>query len=283
MAGDEAKTSDETRVFTDGAASGNPGPGGWAAIILTPDDRVKEIAGGEPHTTNNRMELIAAREGLDSLGTDGGPIRVLTDSSYVVRGATAWVLGWRRNGWKTAAGQPVANQDLWEDVLGALARLERSRTVTWQLVAGHSGIPENERADILAVAYTRGETPDLFEGSRNDYLPLLERSTRRRRTLSATSPPGRSVTTRREPRSASASPERAHAGRASRRGKAPYSYLSLVDGVLARHWTWQACEARVRGRSNARFRKAMSAEDEAAIARTWGVDLRLVASDPTPP
>src|SRR5215467_7564002 len=108
---------DRTVAFTDGAASGNPGPGGWAAIVLSPDGRVRELGGGDPHTTNNRMELTGAIRAL-ALVEAAHPIAIYTDSTYVIRGIREWIWNWKRRGWKTAEGADVLNRDLWEALLG---------------------------------------------------------------------------------------------------------------------------------------------------------------------
>ncbi|WP_439574368.1 ribonuclease HI [Phreatobacter sp.] len=131
-------------IFTDGACSGNPGPGGWGAILRW-GDQVKELSGGEAVTTNNRMELMAAISALEALKR---PTRVdlHTDSQYVKNGILTWIHGWKRNGWKTADRKPVKNADLWE----RLDDLRDLHDVTWHWVKGHAGHPENERADELA-------------------------------------------------------------------------------------------------------------------------------------
>jgi ribonuclease HI len=131
-------------AFTDGACRGNPGPGGWG-VVLRAGDRVKELSGGEPATTNNRMELRAAIEALKALKR---PCRVdlYTDSVYLRSGITQWLPAWRARGWRTADGKPVKNRDLWE----ALAALAELHDVSWHWVKGHAGHPENERADELA-------------------------------------------------------------------------------------------------------------------------------------
>jgi ribonuclease HI len=131
-------------AFTDGACRGNPGPGGWG-VVLRAGEHVKELSGGEPATTNNRMELKAAIEALAALKQ---PCRVdlYTDSVYVRSGITEWLPAWRARGWKTADKKPVKNQDLWQALADAAARHE----VSWHWVKGHAGHPENERADELA-------------------------------------------------------------------------------------------------------------------------------------
>ena len=131
-------------IYTDGACEGNPGPGGFAAIIEEEGD-TRDVTGGEPRTTNNRMELKAVIAGLEALDATSR-VRIVTDSQYVAKGMTSWIHGWRRKGWKTASGTPVKNRELWEE-LDALAKRHR---VEWEWVRGHDGHPGNERADTLA-------------------------------------------------------------------------------------------------------------------------------------
>jgi ribonuclease HI len=133
-------------MFTDGACSGNPGPGGWGCLIRS-GRHVKELSGGAPNTTNNRMELQAPAEGLKAL-TRPCRVTIYSDSQYVVKGMTEWLAGWKRKGWKNAQGKPVENREYWE----ALAEAAKPHHVTWQWVKGHAGHPENERVDALAVA-----------------------------------------------------------------------------------------------------------------------------------
>lgn len=131
-------------IFTDGACSGNPGPGGWGALLRY-GDHEKELSGGEPQTTNNRMELMAAIQALESL-TRPVAVHLHTDSTYVRNGITTWVHAWQRNGWRTAAKAPVKNADLWRRLVAAIERHD----VQWFWVKGHNGHPDNERADALA-------------------------------------------------------------------------------------------------------------------------------------
>ena len=139
-------TSNESRVeiYTDGACKGNPGPGGWGAVLRFRGNE-KELYGGEKETTNNRMELMAAIRALETLTR---PCRVLltTDSQYVMKGITEWMANWKKRGWKTSSKQPVKNVDLWQRLDQALA----PHQVEWEWVRGHTGHPENERADQLA-------------------------------------------------------------------------------------------------------------------------------------
>lgn len=136
-------------LFTDGACSGNPGPGGWAALLRY-GERERELSGGEPATTNNRMELLAVIHGLEALKRPMR-VRIYTDSQYVMKGMTEWLAAWKRRGWKTADRQPVKNVDLWQRLEAAL----NPHQAEWEWVRGHSGHPENERVDVLARAAIR--------------------------------------------------------------------------------------------------------------------------------
>ena len=136
----------QVEIFTDGACKGNPGPGGWGAILRS-NGKERELSGGESPTTNNRMELMAAIEALKALKK---PCRVslTTDSNYVRDGITRWIYGWQRNGWRTSDKKPVKNAELWQALLEASA----PHRIEWHWVKGHAGHPENERADALACA-----------------------------------------------------------------------------------------------------------------------------------
>jgi len=138
-------THDQVDIYTDGACSGNPGPGGWG-VVMRWKGKDKELSGFEPDTTNNRMELMAAIRGLEALKRGVGLVRIHTDSTYVKDGITKWIFGWKRNGWKTAAKKPVKNQDLWQRLDESLA----SHDIEWHWIKGHSGHPENERCDEMA-------------------------------------------------------------------------------------------------------------------------------------
>jgi ribonuclease HI len=234
-------------AFADGAAKGNPGPGGWGAIVVTPAGEVTELAGGAAHTTNNRMELTAVIEALRYVRSVPGPVALHTDSTYVIRGIREWIHAWRRRGWKTAEGGEVMNRDLWEALATLVAeRADRGR-IAWHYVRGHTGVPGNERVDEIANAHALGRRPRLYRG------PLVRYEVAVLDLPDDTSVPTRPAGTR--PR-----------GRAAR----PHSYLSVVDGTVARHATWAECERRVKGRSGARFKKAMTPADEATILAAWG-------------
>jgi ribonuclease HI len=134
-------------IWTDGACSGNPGPGGWGAVLRW-NDHEKEMSGGEPATTNNRMELMGAISAIEAIKTPGAIIRLHTDSQYVKNGVTTWIHKWKKNGWKTSDKKPVANVDLWQRLEAAC----ESHNVEWRWVRGHNGDEMNERADVLARA-----------------------------------------------------------------------------------------------------------------------------------
>lgn len=242
-------------VFTDGAAKGNPGPAGWGYVLRLGDETVEEAGGGVARATNNQMEMTAALRALERCAGEAGRLTVLTDSSYLIQGITGWIRGWKRRGWKTASGGAVLNRELWEALDAAVGA--RAEAVDWVHVPGHAGVPGNERADAVASAFASGGVPDLYRGAAADYTVDLDR-----REPSAGAGAGRGASSSRSPRGSA---------RASSGGKA-FSYVSLVDGRLRRHRSWAECEAVVRGRSGARFRKAGSAEEERAIVRSWGRD-----------
>ena len=134
----------EVVIYTDGACSGNPGPGGWG-VVLRWNGTEKELHGGEPQTTNNRMELTAAIQALEALNRPSR-VQLHTDSTYLLNGITKWIAGWQRNGWRTSAKKPVKNEDLWRRLIEA----KNGHDVNWQWVKGHAGDEGNERADALA-------------------------------------------------------------------------------------------------------------------------------------
>lgn len=152
-------------IHTDGSSRGNPGPGGWGAILES-GDRVVEIGGREDHTTNNRMELTGAIKALEfapQLSNDN--CLIFTDSEYVMKGMTEWIEGWQKRGWKTAAKKPVLNQDLWQELLAASA----GKDIEWKYVAGHSGHALNDRCDVIATSFADGVDPNLYDGPKEGY------------------------------------------------------------------------------------------------------------------
>lgn len=236
-----------TIIFTDGSSRGNPGPGGWAALIMASgkEGKVIEIGGREENTTNNRMELTAALEALKLVEERKyeGPIEVRTDSAYVLQGVTLWAYGWEKNGWKTKEGEPVLNQDIWKELVPIAFRLKKLSQLTWVKVSGHAGIAGNERVDEIATMFADGTTPLLFSGSYTQYEKLFGNMI-----------DGSIVTT-------------SHKKKTSK-GIA-YSYVSVVDGVVETHKTWVACEKRVKGKKGVKFKKVFSPLEEAELIETW--------------
>ena len=150
-------------IYTDGASRGNPGPGGWSAIVLS-DKEVRELGGREDHTPNNRMELMAGIKALEFVSSDS-EIEVHTDSEYVMKGMTTWIHNWKKKNWRTAGKKPVMNQDLWE----RLSNLSEGKDIKWLHVRGHAGVPLNERADVIATEFADNMNPSLYHGPRDRY------------------------------------------------------------------------------------------------------------------
>lgn len=248
-------------IFSDGSSRGNPGPGGWGAIVMqklniTPSSIVKsatgqedqkeeiyvtELGGRENHTTNNRMELIGAIKALSSLGSSAfklDEIVVNTDSSYVINGITKWVYGWQKNGWKNSGKEDVVNKDLWQELIKA----SLGRKIKWNYVGGHSGIPGNERCDEIATSFADNSNMKLYKGKLSDYkIDLL-------------STKGSEIKLKKK---------------SSNKGKA-YSYVSFVNGVLNIDKTWVECEKRVKGvKGNVKYKKACSEEEEKEILKEF--------------
>lgn len=247
-------------IYTDGACTGNPGPGGWAAIVSMPDGSIHELGGGVKETTNNRMEMAATIRALGMLEPDASkPIVLYTDSSYVIKGITQWIFGWRSRGWKSADGKDVANRELWEELSRQVARLKPS-TIDWRYVRGHSGYPGNERCDEIAVSFAKNKPENLYVGPRDGYfidlseLPAPEAVPEQKKSAGAGSGGGTK-----------------YGSKGSSSG-GPSTYLSYHNGVLQRHTTWSECERRVKGQSGAKFKKAKSANEEREILIGWGLD-----------
>jgi ribonuclease HI len=152
-------------IYTDGSSRGNPGPGGWAAIVLD-EVRAVELGGAEEHTTNNRMELTGAISALEYVGALApDKIELHTDSEYVMKGITEWVSGWQKRGWRTASKKPVLNQDLWQKLILA----SDGKEIEWKYVAGHSGHEFNDRCDEIATSLADGVNITLYNGARASY------------------------------------------------------------------------------------------------------------------
>ncbi|MCM0604988.1 MAG: ribonuclease HI [Xanthomonadaceae bacterium] len=223
---------DKIIVFTDGAASGNPGPGGWGCILRS-GSTVTELGGGEAHTTNNRMELYALIAGLEKIPSDHAEdILVYSDSSYVLSGAEKNLSNWKKRDWKTMSGDPVKNQDLWKRLDEILQTLKNK--ITWNLVPGHEGVPGNERCDEIAVTFSKGGEADLYSGDAKKYK------------IDLTYTPSLG----------------------GKKSKNPW-YLSLVDGKLEKHITWCECENRVKGKRGVKFKKVASQYEEDKTLESW--------------
>lgn len=241
-----------TTIFTDGASRGNPGPGGWAFVAVYErggaERLVKEGGGAERVATNNQMELMAALRALEYVSTEKivGDIVVHSDSSYMINGITKWVVGWKKKGWITSTKTPVENRALWEGLDTVIAHLNASgMQVRWQYVGGHIGVKGNERCDVIATALATGKAvePALFQGQFSAY-PIAD-------VLDI---------------SHSVEQKKDKGADRSRSKAVAYSYVSAVNGVVQVHKTWKECEARVKGQSGARFKKALSAAEESIIS-----------------
>lgn len=231
-------------IYTDGACSGNPGSGGWGAIVALPEGEVLELGGKENPTTNNRMELMAAIRALEEVEERQEPVVLFTDSTYVIRGITQWIWGWRRNAWKNAEGGDVTNRELWERLSRAVSARKTGK-VEWRYIRGHTGNPGNERCDEIAVAFSKGKWVDLYRGPLVGY-PVAVHDFPPEVPLPEMKPKAEK--------------------------KAAHSYLSFVHGTVRRHRDWGSCERSVKGQSGAKFKKAASAQDEVSILKEWGLD-----------
>jgi len=231
-------------IFTDGSSRGNPGSGGWGSVVVElrgesglEAQKVTELGGGEKNTTNNRMEIMSAVEGLSRIAPDSR-VTVFTDSSYLVNGITKWVYGWQKNGWVTKTKESVMNKDLWMRLVEAV----KGKKIEWKRIAGHAGVLGNERCDHIATTFADGEKSDLFDGPFSDYdLPNILDVSHDEDKMS-------------EKRSSSS-----HS-----KAKA-YSYVSSVGGVIEVHHTWAECEKRVKGAKGARYKKSLNKDGEIKI------------------
>lgn len=232
---------DSILIFTDGAAKGNPGRGGFGVVILQ-DGLVLEKGGFKERTTNNEMELKAVVEALKEVTSKKVPVEIYTDSKYVVEGAKGWVFGWVKNNWQTMAKTDVLNKELWQELLPLLGRVE----IVWHKVPGHVGIIGNERADTIASTFAEKGEFKLYTGHYTEYgLDIKNTSYDEEKAQ-----------------------ERSDARK--RQALKAYSYVSMVDGVVQIHKTWAECEARVKGKKGARFKKSLDAADEQAIVEEFG-------------
>lgn len=232
---------DKITIFSDGAAKGNPGRGGFGAVISYPD-RIVEIGAHKTRTTNNEMELTAAVEALKVVAGTKEPVAIYTDSKYVVEGATGWVFGWLKNGWKTKADTDVVNKELWQELLPLLKKVN----IEWNKVPGHVGIVGNERADTIASDFAEHGTFNLYNGPKSGYEFNIEDT-----SFDKVKAKERSDARKRSAQKA-------------------FSYVSAVDGVVLIHQTWTECEKRVKGKKGVRFKKSLDAGNEREIVREFG-------------
>ncbi|KKW19154.1 MAG: ribonuclease HI [Candidatus Taylorbacteria bacterium RIFCSPHIGHO2_02_49_25] len=240
-------------IFTDGSSRGNPGPGGFGAIIIAPKNyeygsknyEVRELGGREEHTTNNRIELRAAIEALSFIHKskiiNPKSISIYSDSRYLINGITKWIHGWQKNGWKTKAKKDVENRDLWEK----LADVSKDKGIQWKYVGGHVGVAGNARCDEIATAFANGKSVKLYSGVLLNY---------RIKNILDISEDTEARGEKREAR--------------QRSSAKAYSYVSLVNGRVETHQTWAECEKRVKGKS-ARYKKTLTADEERQLVQEW--------------
>ncbi len=233
--------TDKILIFTDGAAKGNPGRGGFGVVIYR-DEMVEERGGFKERTTNNEMELKAVVEALKVVVPLKRSVDIYTDSKYVVEGAKGWVFGWLKNGWKTKADTDVINKELWQELVPLLGKVE----INWHKVPGHVGIVGNERADVIASTFAEKGSFAAYKGTIADYGHALD----------DTSYDEAKATERSDAR--------------KRQAQKAYSYLSVLDGVVKIHKSWAECESRVKGKKGARFKKSLDAANEQEIIKEFG-------------
>jgi len=227
-------------LISDGACSKNPGPGGWGMILVTPEDQVLEFGGHESESTNNRMELMGLYRGMQEIyklekkKKTADLIHVISDSKYVLDGASKYVANWARSAWRTSTGTEVKNQDLWEKILKGFTELKKLKMrFDYELVKGHSGHDANERCDQIAVAYSKNEEVELFQGPLSDYPVKV----------------GKNLV-----------------------GEAfQMVYLSYIDGVLSKHLTWAECQKATQGRSGAKYKKVTNTKEMQDTLKLWGL------------
>ena len=271
-------------IFADGASRGNPGRGGFGAIVVSGLSEnfnsnagaleIRELGGKSDMTTNNKMELCAVISGLkycNKVGLNNGQTEftIYTDSKYVMNGAKAWIFGWAKNGWKTKSGEAVKNQELWEP----LADLIKDKKINWMLLPGHAGVVGNERCDQIATEFAdstvanMGGGVKLFEGSFNEYLErkLVEKS------IDTPVDTSKLLDVFYNPDLIKiAKDDKAlHGTKKSGSSTKAFSYVSKVDGKLHVDKSWSDCEKRVKGKKGALYKKAVSMNDQENISRDF--------------
>lgn len=235
----------EVIIYTDGSSRGNPGLGGWAAILIA-GDTVVELGAGVLRATNNQMELEAVIHGLE-YAVAHFPKHVVhlhADSTYVLKGIESWLDGWKRNNWQTSQKKPVENRDLWETLLVLRDLVKQNSGLVLVKVKGHAGEDLNERCDTLAVQFALSEHTELYKGSLDEYKKLVSMAPKK-----------------------SSSPSKSSS-------KAAYSYVSLVGGKVYVDKDWSTCEKRVKGHT-AKYKKVFSKEEETDLIQDYTLDSLL--------
>ncbi|MBP9719567.1 MAG: ribonuclease HI [Candidatus Levybacteria bacterium] len=229
-------------IFTDGSSRGNPGPGGWGAVVvLQMRDICIELGGREENTTNNRMEILAAICALEKVEKDSLNV-IYTDSSYLINGITKWVHGWQMNGWKTKTKDDVLNKDLWQRLLSAC----ENKKVDFKYVGGHIGVAGNERCDIIATSFADNVNTALYNGPLSGY-PIAN--------VTDVSQDSVKVKSKKSSK--------------SRSNTQAFSYVSRVNGKVEVHSNWTDCEKKVKGAKGARFKKALNKIEEDDLVREF--------------
>lgn len=224
-------------IFSDGAASGNPGPSGWAFLACLRDlGQVIELGSHVPRATNNQMEMRAAVEALRLCNKSKlkSEVQIYTDSKYLIEGITKWIHGWKRRDWVKADGQPVANKELWIELEEQLNSL--SVKVHWNYVPGHAGVPGNERVDEIAVAFSKNQDPDLYDGSISDYPCMRYFEVEGEVKVDRYDKP---------------------------------KYLALIKGNFHLFDTWPECQQAVKGQSGVKFKKVQTKQEEQTLREKW--------------
>lgn len=235
-------------VYTDGASRGNPGRGGWGAIVVDPNGYSWELGDSASRTTNNAMELSAIAAALQSIidnALHDAQIYIYSDSSYALDGIQGWVFGWQRNGWQTKDGNPVKNKGIWQELI-SLQKEIGAKKLHWNHVPGHADIPGNERCDKIATDFADGVSPNLYSGPTSEYDVDFTPPTQADLAKAATR-------------------------KKKKKSKKGGYYLSFVRGECRVHKTWGECEQMVKGVSGAKFQKVADAEEESEVRAKWGV------------
>ena len=257
---------DEIIIYTDGSSLGNPGPGGWGAVVFFPEQnnsktkvesekfKVIELGGREKESTNNRMEMMAsimALKEIEKRKIKASVIKIHTDSSYLLNGITMWIHSWVKNNWKTKAEEDVLNKDLWEVLYKVQSNLKNKYEIEWVKVAGHAGVFLNERCDVIATSFSANNTTILFTGTLANYEKLLGPIRQAQGVQSSTLNKIDKVTKKKKS------------------SKTAYSYVSVVGEKVHADKTWIECEKRVKGKPGAKYKKVFSKEEEQDLVANW--------------